>query len=266
MSTTGAASVQAEARNWLPTALSVLAVACVLFLVVFGQSLFGLDRAGIDSFMGSVRDEPGAAFAVVVVFCSLALIGFPQAILFGVTVAVFGPILGALYAWSATMVSSAMTFGLGRFTGIRWTARLPEGTLRDISGVLQRRGVLASMVVRWTPSAPFIVVNAVCGASGMAAWRFLLGTGLGIVPKLLIIAFFTEQLEGAVGFFTSGDPKALGLLVVAALLWAAFIMFCRYLYKRSKTNPFRALQKQPVQDFSVTATQEPAIKAKSSGL
>jgi uncharacterized membrane protein YdjX (TVP38/TMEM64 family) len=110
------------------------------------------------------------------------------------------------------------------------------------------------------------VVNAVCGASGMAMWRFLLGTGIGIVPKLLIIAFFTEQLEAAMGFLTSGDPRALMLLVVAAVLWGAFIMLCRLLYKRMKKSPLQALRMEPGQEFSVNTTQEPAIKAKSSGL
>jgi uncharacterized membrane protein YdjX (TVP38/TMEM64 family) len=241
-------------------------VLVVLFLVLFGQSLLGLDREGIDRFLGEVRGEPSAVFAVMVLFSALALIGFPQAILFAGTVAVFGPVLGSFYAWGSTMVSSAMTFGLGRMGGARWTRRLSPGVLRDVTEVMQNRGVLASMIVRWTPSAPFIVVNAVCGASGMALWRFMLGTGLGIVPKLLVIAFFTEQLEAAMSFMASGDPKAVAFLVVAAMLWGAFILLCQQLYKRMRKGRLAALTMPSQETMRKATTQEPAIKAKSSAL
>ncbi|MCQ8185718.1 TVP38/TMEM64 family protein [Parvularcula maris] len=266
MSALSAASMRFERKNLVPALVSAGLVLTVLFFVVFGQSLLGLDREGIDQFLASVRGEPSAVFAVIVLFSALALIGFPQAILFAGTVAVFGPVLGSLYAWGSTMVSSAMTFGLGRMSGARWTRRLPPGVLRDVTGVMQNRGVLASMIVRWTPSAPFIVVNAVCGASGMAMWRFMLGTGLGIVPKLLIIAFFTEQLEAAMTFMTSGEPGAIGLLVVAAMLWAAFILFCQQLYKRMKRSRLSALTMGSEETLRSGTTQEPVIKAKSSAL
>lgn len=224
--------------------VSAVVVGAVVFMLVFGKGFVGIDREGIDAFLTATKDSPWAFFAVALLYTALALTGFPQALLFAGTAAVFGGPLGAVYAWLATMVSSAVTFTLGRVFGGFWVRRISAERAQAIVRVMQNRGLLASMIVRWTPSAPFIVVNAVCGSSGMKYWKFAAGTGLGIVPKIAIIAFFTDQIDEAARFLTSGDPQALVTLAVLAVLWVLFILGCRVLYRRLKGSVFAGLAPQ----------------------
>ena len=226
--------------------VSIASVLVVGFLLLFGQGLLGLDGDGVSAFLEGIKGSPWAFFAVALLFCGLALTGFPQALLFAGTAAVFGGPLGALYGWGATMVSSAMTFWLGRAFGGHWVKRISAARAQTLIQLMQRRGVLASMIVRWTPSAPFIVVNAACGSSGMAYWKFALGTGLGILPKIAIISFFTDQLDSLVTFFKSGDPTALISLALIAVLWVAFLWGCRLLYRRLKTTSLSGLSERTV--------------------
>lgn len=221
----------------LPAAL----VVAVLLLILFGQDLLGLDREGVSRFLTAVQTSPWAPLAVVIVFVAMALVGFPQAILFAVTVAVFGAWEGAVLSWVATTTSGAVTFSLGRIFGAGWVRKVSKGRAEALIGIMQRRGLLASMIVRWVPSAPFIVVNSLCGASGMAYWKFAVGTGIGIVPKLALIAFFTEQLDDLGRFLTSGDPSAFMALAGILAAWGAFFLFCRWLYGRLRSTSLAGL-------------------------
>ncbi|MEM9837578.1 MAG: VTT domain-containing protein [Pseudomonadota bacterium] len=233
-----------NARTMWSAGLSVLFVLAVLFLLLFGRGFVDLDRDGIDAFLTAAKESPWGFLAVALLYTALALTGFPQALLFAGTAAVFGGPLGALYSWMATMISSAVTFALGRIFGGFWVKRISADRAQAIVRVMQNRGVLASMIVRWTPSAPFIVVNAICGSSGMKYWKFATGTGLGIMPKIAIIAFFTDQIDEAARFLTSGDPKALITLGILAVLWVLFILGCRVLYQRLKGSDFAGLAPQ----------------------
>lgn len=235
---------QLDARTVASAAVSIGVVVVVLVLILFGQELFGLDRDGVNRFLSAIEASPWSFAAVAVLFTTLALVGFPQAILFAGTVAVFGPWQGSLFAWSATMISSGVTFILGRLFGARWVKRLPIGRAQTMISVMQNRGLLASMVVRWTPSAPFVVVNSVCGASGMAYWKFAVGTGIGILPKLALIAFFTEQIDDMLRFLTSGDPGALLTIGLLVVLWGGFVLFCRRLFRRLRTSSLAGLAPQ----------------------
>ena len=75
----------------------------------------------------------------------------------------------------------------------------------------------------------------------MPYWKFAVGTGIGIVPKLALIAFFTEQLDDLGRFLVSGDPSAIGALVLLAALWVGFFVFCRWLYRQLRSTSLAGL-------------------------
>ncbi len=255
-----------DRRTQISAGLSVAVVLVFLLLIVFGQEVLGLDQQSIIMFFQPVAKSPWAPFAVILVFVSLALIGFPQALLYAGTVAVFGAALGMIYALLATLMSATVTYFLGRRLGAQWVKKISDGRAQTMIRVMQNRGLLAAMVVRWTPSAPFIVVNSVCGAAGMPLWKFLVGTGLGTLPKLALIAFFTEQLDDIGRFLTRGDTSSILTIVALAAAWVGFIIFCRWLYKRLKTTSFAGLAPQTEisdEKAPLGADSEPILNLKS---
>ncbi|MFO1187938.1 MAG: VTT domain-containing protein [Alphaproteobacteria bacterium] len=88
--------------------------------------------------------------------------------------------------------------------------------------VARRRGVFASFIVRLVPSGPAVVVNMVAGVGHMRLWKFLAGTGAGIVPKTAAIAFFGGSLLAALrsrNVLEIGGVGAVLLVWVLAGIW-----------------------------------------------
>ena len=230
-----------DARAATSALVSLALLAFIALALIFGADALGLDQAAVQSMMTRVSESPFALVGVVAVYAALALTGFPQAILIAGTVAVFGVARGMPYAWIATMASASLTFAIGHAFGARFVRRLSAGRAATMIEVMRQRGALASGVVRVTPSAPFVVVNAVCGAAHIPMWKFWLGTGIGIVPKILVVALFTDQVDELVGFFRSRDPGDLWVVVLIVLGWLVFLVAMRALYMRLRRGALAGL-------------------------
>ncbi|MEM9421311.1 MAG: VTT domain-containing protein [Pseudomonadota bacterium] len=235
-------NMDARAATSLFVTLALLSF--VALMMLFGADWLGLDEAAVNDIMYKVAQSPLAIVGVIAVFCALALTGFPQTLLIAGTVAVFGAEQGAINCWIATMCSATLTFVLGHAFGGGFVKRLSAGRAATMIDVVRRHGLLASMIVRWTPSAPFIVINAICGAAHISIWKFWVGTGIGIMPKILFIALFTEQVDDLLNFFQSRDVKDLAVIGGLLVGWGAFLLFVRWLYMRLKQSGLGGLGPQ----------------------
>ena len=230
-----------DARAMTSAGVSLALLLFIALALVFGADALGLDQGAVQSLMTRISESPFALLGLVAVYCALALTGFPQAILIAGTVAVFGVARGIPYAWVATMCSASFTFMIGHGFGARFVRRLSAGRAATMIKVMQRHGALASGIVRVTPSAPFVVVNAVCGAAHIPLWKYWLGTGIGILPKILFLSLFTDQVDEMVGFFSSRDPADLWVIGLLVAGWLAFLVAVRALYMRLRRSTLSGL-------------------------
>jgi uncharacterized membrane protein YdjX (TVP38/TMEM64 family) len=157
----------------------------------------------------------------VACFAALAFLGAPQFVLIAAAVAAFGPWRGLAYSWVGTMVSALIGFGLGRAWGARLLAPagVGAGTVGRFMTLVARNGVLASLVIRLVPFAPFVVVNMAAGVTAIRLADFALGTAIGILPKIALTALAGQSILRAVT--GAGAGAAIGLLVLAAAVWIA---------------------------------------------
>ncbi|NWG72259.1 MAG: TVP38/TMEM64 family protein [Parvularculaceae bacterium] len=224
-------------------AVSLTLLGFVITMFVFGPRWLSSDDAAmLNGLLGRAADSPLALVGVVSVYSLLALTGFPQIALFAATVLVFGPTLGAVYAWIGTMASATLTFGLGHFFGGQWVKRFGGRRTQSVIEFLGRHGILASGLIRVVPSAPFIVVNAAAGAAHLPLWKYLVGTGIGIVPKIVVVAFlrllfpdqtaFDQGIKGILAFFTSREPREFAMVAAVIVGWIGLILLARLLYVR----------------------------------
>ena len=234
-------SMDAKAITSLAVSLTLLVFVILMFL--FGQQWLHLNEEdAVLTLLARATESPWAILGVISVFSLLALTGFPQIVLFTVTIIAFGPKTGAIYSWVATMVSATLTFGLGHFLGGRWIRRLGGDRVQRTIDFIGGHGILASGLVRVVPSAPFIVVNAAAGAAHIPMWKFWTGTGIGIVPKILLVALLSilapdadvlkDGVSGVVDFFTSRKPADLALVALIVAGWVGFLLAMRWIYKR----------------------------------
>ena len=223
-----------DARAWTSLSVTIALLGFVVIMLVYGQDWLGLDQGKVQELMARISDSPIAIIGVISVFCLLALTGFPQTFLIAGTVAVFGTQQGAMYSWVATMCSATLTFALGNAFGGQFIGRLSAGRATRMIARLQKHGIVSSMMIRWIPSGPFVVVNAIAGAARISILKFWLGTGIGIAPKIAFIAAFTGQVSQLTNFFTSRDPRDLVVIVAIIAAWLAFLLVVRWIFVRMR--------------------------------
>ncbi len=232
-----------DAKAITSLSVSVILLVFVILMFTFGQQWLHLsDEGALTALMARAAGSPLAIFGVISVYALLALTGFPQILLITATVIAFGPKDGAIFAWIATMSSGTLTFGLGHFLGGRWVRRLGGDRVQRTINFLGSHGVVASGLVRVVPSAPFIVVNAAAGAAHIPLWKFWTGTGIGIIPKILLVALIgamvsdidvlQQGVAGILDFFTSREPMDLAIIALIITLWLAFLLLMRLIYRR----------------------------------
>jgi len=162
----------------------------------------------------SLRGQPWAPLAVVVVFVTGGLVVFPLLVLVAVTAMVFGPVVGPLYTLLGATLSAAVTFAIGRKLGRETVRKLAGRRINELSRRLAQHGLLAIAFVRMLPIAPFSIVNVVAGASHIR-WRdFLFGTLLGLLPGVVTLTLFVDRAAAAIREPSMGTFALLAAVVV----------------------------------------------------
>ena len=148
------------------------------------------------------------------VVCGILVV--PITALLAVTIVAFGPWLGALSALAGSLLSAITLFVLGRAMGSYRIRRVAGSRVDHLSRRLAERGFWAVLLVRVLPIAPFSVINLVAGASPVSLRNFVLGTILGMLPGIAIMATFVGRLEEAIREPSWQAFTLVGMVVAAA--------------------------------------------------
>ena len=219
-----------DARAWRTVLVTFLLFGGVGLLFLAAAPVLGFHgEATVQHWLGFAARSPYALLVAVAAFAVLAFLGVPQVVLIAAAVVAFGPWLGFAYSWIGTMVSAGVGFWLGRVSGGRMLKDVGGRSLGRFIAMIGRNGFLASLIVRLAPSAPFVVVNMAAGVTPMRFSAFALGTGIGIVPKILL-----TDLAGRSVSHARGDQVwiNLGLFGVALLAWIATGLVARRWIRR----------------------------------
>jgi len=212
-----------DARAWRAVAMSVGMVVVVAIMLVIGRLYYGPEiEAFIDGTLGEARRTHLGLPATILVFVLTAYVGAPQIVLIGACVVAFGPEEGFWWSWIATIVSGAATYYTGRFASGETKKRFGGATGGRFTRFMGQNGFLASLIVRFVPTAPFVVVNMAFGAARVGFWAFIGGLALGVLPKTAIVAFagdgIMDALEGKWGSAAIAGAVAIALWIVVAVI------------------------------------------------
>jgi phospholipase D1/2 len=190
-----------------------------------------LDVDALVAFADRIDDLPGTPALVLGAYVVAGLLVVPVTVLIAATGIVFGPVLGIVYALAGALLSGFVTYSLGRRLGRDTVRRLAGARLNAISRKLAERGLLAVVLVRLVPVAPFSIVNVVAGASQIHLRDFLLGTFLGLLPGVLGTVLFVDRIVASV---RNPGPVTFALLAaVAGLLVGGTLVLRRRLTRRT---------------------------------
>ncbi|MET0547428.1 MAG: VTT domain-containing protein [Caulobacterales bacterium] len=209
-------------------AVRALWVSAILFAVAgavlaLGMTFLDVNQGGIADFLRGARSTWWSPFFVTAVFTVLAFVGAPQIALIAGTVVVFGPAEGSVLSWVATMISAAVGFALGRAAGAKGLAQM--GSVgRRASRFMGKNGFLAALIIRLVPSAPFVVINMALGAAKLGWTHFIGGTGIGILPKIMLVAFAGHGFDAVA---RRENLTALAFFAAAAFAWLLIVFVVR---------------------------------------
>jgi len=210
--------VPSEARKPVPRRLigvGLLAIALALLAVAWRWTPLRevVNLASLVAFARQLEEMPFTPLAVVGSYVAAGLVMVPVMLLIAVTGIVFGPVFGSLYAIGGTMLSAAVAYGIGHWLGRETVQKLVGPRINKLSKRIARRGILAIVIIRMLPVAPFTVVNMVAGASHIRFRDYLIGTLLGMLPGITMTVTFVHHLAEAV---RNPSPGTVAVLVAVA--------------------------------------------------
>lgn len=202
----------------LPTVAKVASVVLAFVaLAALWQTSALAEPAEVLNALDAAARHPWTAAAAVGLFVAGGLAALPLMLMLIVTLAVFGVWPGAALAALGALASSVATYLVGRGLGAGLLRRTFGPWLNRIRRHLPQDGVFDLAAIRMAPIAPFFLVNLVAGATGVRFGAYLLGSLIGVVPDVLLIAALAHLARAALA---EPGPGAALELVAGVAAWA----------------------------------------------
>lgn len=176
------------------TRLRLAAVVLILFALWLGAWAGGL-LDGLD--VATIRAQAEAwgwlgPGIFLLAFCALNLVQVPSMLLVLAAVVIWGPLAGGTLGFIGSMVACTTTFLLVRAVGGRALGGVRRPWARRMLESLDRRPILTIVVLR-TVMQGAAALNATLALTTLSLSRYLLGTALGLIVPVLVVALLTEM-------------------------------------------------------------------------
>ena len=212
-------------KNIVKLLTGILAVAGVWWLVKCQCiNLTALTPAAMRDYIQSFGRLAALVYVVAYILNTMSLIP-PIGILSLTAGLAFGAVRGAIYLMTAAMIGTSATFMISRFFGRSLVERLFKGKFKDLDERLGRNGFMTILFFRVVPLVPYEVLNYACGLSKIKFKDYFFATLLGIIPGVVISAFFGGSLGEIKGIRDIFAPKFLIAVGLMALIIAAPMIY-----------------------------------------
>ncbi|MDY0743757.1 VTT domain-containing protein [Paucibacter sp. R3-3] len=168
----------------------------------------------IDTLRG-MGDAIGPWGAVVALALALT-VAVPLGLLILVSQLALGPWVGSACVLAGALLSALASQMIGRQLGHAVLLRMAGPKIVKVSESLERRGLVAVIALRLVPALPFAIVNMIAGSTHLRRRDMLLGSALGMLPGIVLIAVFTDRILDALQ--NPGPERYLLIGLIAALV------------------------------------------------
>ena len=181
------------------------------------------DVNAVAASLKSIRNQPFAPWIVIAAYIAASQIMFPITVLIVATAYAFGPWLGFVYALGGSVLGALLTYFVGYWLGNETYKQLTRSRFDAVTSALRKKGLGAVIATHLLPVGPFTVVNLAAGVVRVAAWQFVLGCAIGMLPGIALTTFFEHQMEKMFhepGLMTGGLFVVSALVILGSVLWA----------------------------------------------
>ncbi|TVR99829.1 MAG: hypothetical protein EA423_12110 [Phycisphaerales bacterium] len=222
------------ARRWKLALLGFAVI--VLIAAVWRVTPLGelADRERMEGVVETIRESPAGIAGVIAVFIALGSFGFPIVVLIAASGAIFGVAWALAVSLMGVLGASIAGFAFGRMAPSGLQRRFAEGRTKRVAKVLKGEGVLSVAVVRNMPVAPFAVVNAAFGFTGVRWLDYLAGTMIGMLPGIVLLSVFGRELGKLV---TDPTPARVAQAAVVGVGVIVLAIVAQRLIKKFAPSP-----------------------------
>jgi phospholipase D1/2 len=215
-------------------ALTRLVAVCLIAMLVlafwrYSPLVAWADPDQLGSLFDRVSASPFAGPIVVAAFLLGSFVVFPATALIAATGVALGPWQGLIWASIGTLFSAIVNYLLAGLLPRRFVDRWFGPWSRKMRRRCERDGIVAIMIARNVPIAPFTLVNVVAAAAGVRFRDYVLGTILGMGPTIVALTILGDRLRGA---WVAPTVQNVSLLVLAIALWFAVALGLQALSNR----------------------------------
>jgi len=157
-----------------------------------------------------------AAFmAIYIIQTALAL---PGAVILSLSAgAIFGPLMGTIYAVSAASVGATLSFLVTRYLLRDSVVNRFGSKLESINQELETRGLNYLLFLRLVPVFPFFLINLAAGLTRLPLRTYILGTFIGIIPGGFVYVNAGASLASINRLSDIASPRVLGSFALLGL-------------------------------------------------
>jgi uncharacterized membrane protein YdjX (TVP38/TMEM64 family) len=137
----------------------------------------------------------------------------------------FGSLWGAILLMAAALIGTSATFMISKFFGRGLVEKILKGKFKNLDEKLQRNGFLTVLFFRLVPLVPYELLNYACGLSKIKFKDYFFATLLGLIPGVVVAAFFGGSLGEIKSFQDIFAPKfliAIGLMILIITIPAIY--------------------------------------------
>lgn len=129
----------------------------------------------------------------------------------------FGAVWGAIYLMIAAILGTSATFMISRYFGRSLIEKMLRGKFKDLDERLAKNGFITILFFRVIPLIPYEILNYASGLSHIKFKDYFFATFLGLIPGVIVSAFFGGSLGEIKTIKDIFAPKfliAIGLIVL----------------------------------------------------
>ncbi len=150
----------------------------------------------------------------------------------------FGEVWGAVYLMTGAMIGTSATFMISRYFGRGLIEKMLKGKFKDLDQKLVQKGFMTILFFRVVPLVPYEVLNYAAGLSRIQFKDYFFATFFGLIPGVVISAFFGGSLGDIKTFKDILAPKFLVAIGLMALIIAvpAIYQFVKTRFSKEKNT------------------------------
>lgn len=145
----------------------------------------------------------------------------------------FGEVRGALYLMTGAMIGTSTTFAIGHYFGRGLIGKILKGKFKDLDDRLAKNGFMTVLFFRVIPLVPYEVLNYAGGLSKIKFRDYFLATFLGLIPGVIVSAFFGGSLGEIKSFNDIFAPK---FIIAAGFIMGIIAVPIIYRIIKKKSN------------------------------